>query len=117
MNHRQIIAGFSDLLTNENFDSQAIQDLSQLSQTLEKLENDQSDAIADAIVDWCVNHQPLGESLRIVALRWKPRRANKANEEKIRDNISLKNQIRSIAKETETQVVKSEISQNNNNNN
>ncbi|MDJ0578780.1 hypothetical protein [Crocosphaera sp.] len=122
MNDRQIFIGFCDLLTNENLDSQAIQDLSQLSQTLKKLKNDQSDdAIADAIVDWCANHQPLGESLRMRSLRARAIRhkgGNQADQEQWISNISLPESelINEIEKKIEeTQAQKSQVSQENNN--
>ena len=115
MNHRQIFVGFCDLLINENFDSQAIQDLPQLSQTLKKLEKDQSDdAMADAILDWCANHQPLGENLRFGALRWDSDSTNEAEEEQIKRNISkpkIQQQIEeTIAQKPEISKVNKNIS-------
>ncbi|MGK7881470.1 MAG: hypothetical protein AB4060_15435 [Crocosphaera sp.] len=94
MNHNQIILGFIDLLEKENFDQKSLQNLPQLWQTLDNIDNEQFDAIADAIVDWCANHQPLGETLRVIALRRQPKKADQAKEEQIKDNISLKNKIK-----------------------
>lgn len=68
MDNSRIILGFSDLLETENLAQQSIRDLPQLWQILVNIDNKQSDAIADAIVDWCANHQPLGENLRVIAL-------------------------------------------------
>lgn len=90
MNYAQIIQGFLDLLKDsDNFDPKALQDLHQLDRTLEQFSNEQFDAIADAIVDWCAAHQPLGENLRTAALRWTPQKANPADEELIKKNISV----------------------------
>lgn len=90
MNYAQIISGFLDLLQDsENFDSKALQDLYQLEQTLTQFGDDQFDPVADAIVDWCAAHQPLGENLRTAALRWTPQKANPADDELIKKNISV----------------------------
>ncbi len=90
MNYAQIIQGFLDLLKDsDNFDPKALQDLHELDRTLERFSNEQFDAIADAIVDWCATHQPLGENLRTAALRWTPQKANPADEELIKKNISV----------------------------
>ncbi|MEM9272146.1 MAG: hypothetical protein AAGA80_04155 [Cyanobacteria bacterium P01_F01_bin.143] len=103
MNYSQIGSGFLDLLKDLDPDSQAKQDLPQLVDILESLDDDQSDAIADAIVDWCAAHQPLGENLRIVALRRPPTKANQANEEQIKYNISLKMKIKQKIQENQEQ--------------
>ncbi|MFP4101612.1 hypothetical protein [Coleofasciculus sp.] len=90
MNYAQIIAGFRELLEESNsFDRQALQDLPQLEKTLDQLSDDDFNPVADAIVDWCAAHQPLGENLRMVAVRWIPPKANPADEEGIKKNISV----------------------------
>jgi hypothetical protein len=90
MNYAQIIQGFRDLLNDsDSFDSKALQDLPQLERTLSQFSDEQFDPIADAIVDWCAAHQPLGENLRTAALRWTPQKANPADEELIKKNISV----------------------------
>ncbi len=90
MNDAQIILGFLDLLEDsDTFESKALQDLPQLAHTLEQFSDDQVNPITEAIVDWCANHQPLGENLRIYALRWTPKKANPADEEQIKKNISV----------------------------
>jgi len=90
MNYAQIIQGFLDLLQDsDKFDPKALQDLPQLNRTLDRLSDEQFDAIADALVEWCAAHQPLGENLRATALRWTPQKANPADEELIKKNISV----------------------------
>jgi hypothetical protein len=90
MNYAQIILGFRELLAeSNNFDRQAGQDLPQLAQTLDQFSDDDFNSVADAIVDWCAAHQPLGETLRMVAVRWTPQKANPADEEGIKKNISV----------------------------
>ena len=121
MNCHQIMSGFFELLSNsktlEMKALQALQNLPQLLQNLDQLENDQYDTIADTIVDWCANNQPLGENLRIVALRAvRPKGGNPAHDALRVTNIDLpklKIKIEKTIEENQTQ--KSELSQENTN--
>lgn len=90
MNYAQIIQGFLDLLQDsDNSETTAMPEWHQLDRTLDRLSDDEFDSIADALVDWCAAHQPLGENLRATALRWTPQKANPADEELIKKNISV----------------------------
>ena len=92
MNYAQIIAGFRELLKeSNNFDRQALQDLPQLEQTLNQFSDEEFDPFAKAIANWCAAHQPLGDNLRNLAeaVRWTPQKANRADEEGIKKNISV----------------------------
>lgn len=99
MTPMQTLAGFLELLKeSQALPAQAVQDLPQLAQTINQFNEAQFDPIADAIVDWCAAHQPIGESLRVRALRWTPRKANPADEEPIKKNISLVGEIKETIK-------------------
>jgi hypothetical protein len=113
MNNAQIISGFLDLLQDSNnFDTQALQDLPQLAQTLDRAGGEQFDPIADAIVDWCAAHQPLGEHLRNAALRWTPKKANPADEELIKRNISvIREQVKQKAGNQQTPAEAEQVQQ------
>lgn len=104
MTPMQIISGFLELLQDSHaLTAQTLQDLPQLAQTINQFSEEQFDPIADAIIDWCAVHQPLGESLRVMALRWTPTKANPADEELIKKNISLvKEEIKTKAEEQQS---------------
>jgi len=90
MTPMQIISGFRELLQDsQTLTAQTVKDLPQLAQTINQFTEEQFEPITDAIVEWCAAHQPLGESLRVMALRWSPTKANPADEELIKKNISL----------------------------
>lgn len=104
MTPMQIISGFLELLQDSPaLTTQTLQDLPQLAQTINQFSEEQFDPIADAIIDWCAVHQPLGESLRVMALRWTPTKANDADEELIKKNISLiKEEIKTKSEEQQS---------------
>ena len=109
MTPMQIISGFLELLQDSPaLTTQTLQDLPQLAQTINQFSEEQFDPIADAIIDWCAVHQPLGESLRVMALRWTPAKANPADEELIKKNISL---VKEIKEEIKTKSEEQQPSQ------
>ena len=65
MNNAQIIAGFLELLRQSDFDNnkEALKDLPQLYTKLNLYSENEFETIADTVVDWCAEHQPLGDKL------------------------------------------------------
>ena len=116
MNCYQIMSGFFELLSNwKTLDTKVLLNLPQLLQSIDQLEDDQHDAIADAIVDWCAKNQPLGENLRILALRVVKAKGSDPTYDALRvtnvDRLKIKNKIEKTIEENQAQ--KSEATQEN----
>ena len=110
MDDYQIFAGFLDLLEKPEFDriDRALQDLTQLHLTLKQYRKNQFEDIADAIVNWCAAHQPLGEQLKFVSERWNPLKPDPSMEELTIANITEFNEanVDKIKKTIEAKIAK-----------
>ena len=100
MNNAQIIAGFLNLLRQSDFDNnkKALKDLSQLDIKLDRYSDNEFEKIADTIVDWCAEHQPLGDKLINVSSQLKfesMESADTTEEQSIKTNImEIKQEIK-----------------------
>ena len=110
MDDYQIFAGFLDLLEKPEFDriDRALQDLTKLHLTLKQYQNNQFEDIADAIVNWCAAHQPLGEQLKFVSERWNPPKPDPSIGESTIANITEFNEdnVDKIKKIIEAKIAK-----------
>ena len=92
MDNARIIAGFLKLLQQSDFDNnnKALKDLPQLGIKLDLYRDNEFETIADTIVDWCAEYQPLGDELIKVANELKfdsPEPADPTEEQGIQTNI------------------------------
>ena len=110
MDDYQIFAGFLDLLEKPEFVrvDRALQDLTKLHLILKQYRKNQFEDIADAIVNWCAAHQPLGEQLKFVSERWNPPKADPSRGESTIANITEFNEdnVDKIKKIIEAKIAK-----------